>query len=77
MGVERNRDSNYRYTFNAVGGYRPSDKWELSLRWSLFGGKPYTEADVDSSLQSDRAVYLTQEYNEKQDTGLSQFIFTL
>ena len=66
MGVERNRDSNYKYTFNAVGGYRPSDKWELSLRWSLFGGKPYTEADVESSLQTDRAVYLTQEYNESR-----------
>ena len=63
-GVERNRDSNYKYLFNAVGGYRPNDKWEISFRWSLFGGKPYTEIDVDKSLITDGAIYFTEEYNE-------------
>ena len=66
IGVERNRDSNYKYLFNAVGGYRPNNKWEISMRWSLFGGKPYTEIDVDKSLITDRAIYFTEKYNQER-----------
>ena len=65
-GVERNRDSNYKYLFNAVGGYRPNNKWEISIRWSLFGGKPYTEIDVDKSSITDRAIYFTEKYNQER-----------
>ena len=66
QGIERNRDSNYKYILNLVGGYRPNNKWELSLRWSLFGGKPYTEIDREKSLLFDQAIYLTEKYNEKK-----------
>ena len=66
QGIERNRDSNYKYILNVVGGYRPNNKWELSLRWSLFGGKPYTEIDREKSLLFDQAIYLTEKYNEKK-----------
>ena len=48
---------------NVVGGYRPNNKWELSLRWSLFGGKPYTEIDREKSLLFDQAIYLKEKYN--------------
>jgi len=66
QGIERNRDSNYKYILNVVGGYRPNNKWELSLRWSLFGGKPYTEIDREKSLLFDQAIYLTEKYNEEK-----------
>ena len=66
QGIERNRDSNYKYIVNIVGGYRPNNKWELSLRWSLFGGKPYTEIDREKSLIFDQAIYFTDKYNEER-----------
>ena len=66
QGIERNRDSNYKYILNIVGGYRPNNKWELSLRWSLFGGKPYTEIDSEKSLIFDQVIYFTEKYNEKK-----------
>ena len=31
-GVERNRNHNYKYIFNMVGGYRPKSDWEISIR---------------------------------------------
>jgi hypothetical protein len=49
-GVNRNRDYNYNYIVNLIGGYRPQKDWELSVRWSYFGGKPYTPIDEESSL---------------------------
>ena len=35
-------------------------------RWSLFGGKPYTEIDREKSLLFDQAIYFTEKYNEKK-----------
>lgn len=66
QGIKRNRDSNYKYILNLVGGYRPNNKWELSLRWSLFGGKPYTEIDREKSLIFNQAIYFTEKYNEER-----------
>ena len=62
-GVERNRDNNYQYIFNVLGGYRPSNKWELSLRWSVFGGRPYTKVDELSSIYYNEPLYLVDEFN--------------
>ena len=66
LGIERNRDNNYQYLLNIIGGYRPSNKWEVSLRWSLFGGKPYTEIDEVSSIRYNESIYFTDKYNEKR-----------
>ena len=66
LGQKRDRDSNYKYIFNMVGGYRPNNKWELSLRWSFFGGKPYTEVDTATSLNLNEVVYFTDSFNEKR-----------
>jgi len=63
-GTERNRNYNYKYIFNIVGGYRPNNKWELSLRWSYFGGKPFTSINkVSSSILNEEVLYLDQ-FNE-------------
>ena len=66
LGIERNRDSNYKYILNVVGGYRPSNKWEISLRWSLFGGKPYTKVDRINSELFNQSIYFLDKYNEEK-----------
>ena len=42
--------------FNVVGGYRPSHKWELSGRWSIAGGAPYTPFDIPASTALNSGV---------------------
>ena len=65
-GNQWNRNYNYKYIFNIVGGYRPNNKWEISVRWSLFGGKPYTPFNENSSIFFDRPVRENDQYNSKR-----------
>ena len=65
-GITRNRDYNYQYIVNVVGGYRPEADWEFSVRWSLFGGKPYTPIDEVSSAISDGEVLFMDRWNESR-----------
>ena len=60
------QDYNYRYIFNIVGGYRPKEKWEISVRWSLFGGKPYTPIDELLSSKLDYEVLFEDQNNEEK-----------
>ncbi len=57
------RNYNYKYIFNIVGGYRPNNKWEISIRWSLFGGKPYTPFNENLSILLDRPVLEGNQFN--------------
>ena len=66
QGVERSRNNNYEYLFNLVGGYRPNPKWEISLRWSLFGGRPYTKIDLESSNYANEEVLFYSQFNESK-----------
>mgnify|MGYP003326346922 CR=1 FL=1 len=66
LGVKRNRNNNYEYLFNIVGGYRPSSRWEISLRWSLFGGRPYTKIDLVNSNLDDEEVLFYNEFNRSR-----------
>ena len=66
LGVKRNRNNNYEYLFNIVGGYRPSSSWEISLRWSLFGGRPYTKIDLVNSNLDDEEVLFYNEFNRSR-----------
>ena len=63
-GNEWNRNYNYKYIFNMVGGYRTNDQWEISVRWSLFGGKPYTPIDENSSSNFGTQVLYLDDFNE-------------
>jgi hypothetical protein len=63
-GIKRNRNHNYRYIFNIVGGYRPNTDWELSIRWSYFGGRPYTPINLDASILADEQILYQNEFNE-------------
>ena len=64
-GKKRNRNHNYKSIFNIVGGYRPSDSnWEISVRWSYFGGKPYTGINEELSLRYGQETSNNNRFNE-------------
>jgi TonB-dependent receptor-like protein/carboxypeptidase-like protein len=50
-GRERNRSFDNRHLVSLIAGYRPSDRWEYSLRWSYAGGRPCTPFDSDLSAR--------------------------
>ena len=64
--IKRNRNNNYRYIFNIVGGYRPSSDWELSVRWSYFGGRPYTPINLEASNYLDKQILYLEQFNEEK-----------
>jgi len=66
LDVKRNRNNNYEYLFNIVGGYRPNSKWEISLRWSLFGGRPYTKIDLENSNLNNEEILVYNEFNQSR-----------
>jgi outer membrane receptor for ferrienterochelin and colicin len=55
-GVFRNRLFDNRYIVNVSGGYRPNNKWQMSVKWTMVGGSPYTPFDVERST-AERAGY--------------------
>lgn len=52
----RDRTWDNRWLLNLVGGYRFSHAWELSGRWSLAGGAPYTALDPVASAALNHGV---------------------
>ncbi|MGE5681998.1 MAG: TonB-dependent receptor [Bacillota bacterium] len=48
-GIWRDRIYDNKYIFSAIGGYKPNDEWEFSLRWTYAGGCPYTPFDENKS----------------------------
>ena len=65
-GIERDRNHNYRYIFNIVGGYRPKSDWEVSIRWSYFGGRPYTPINLQASILNDEQFSDVENFNESK-----------
>jgi hypothetical protein len=55
-GVWRPRVFDNRWMASFEGGYKPSEKWEFSLRWIYAGGPPYTPVDVAASSATGRTV---------------------
>lgn len=49
LEIWQNRIYDNRYILNLSLGYKPSRKWELSTRWTLIGGAPYTPIDTKKS----------------------------
>lgn len=60
-GVWRNRINDNQYLLTLLAGYRPNDRWNLSLRLSLAGGIPYTPYDEERSAFFNRGI-LDQEH---------------
>jgi len=56
-GVLRYGDFDFRHLANAVVTYRFSTGWDVSLKWRLTGGQPYTPLDMKASVQRDWTYY--------------------
>jgi hypothetical protein len=49
LGVWRDRVYDNRWIFSVIGGYKPNQEWEYSVRWTYAGGGPYTPFDQQAS----------------------------
>lgn len=65
-GQWHNRAYDTRTLLSAVGGYKPNDTWELSIRWSYSGGRPYTPIDVERSLALNTEVIATDRFHAER-----------
>ena len=66
-GKWHNRMYDNQYVFNVVGGYKPNNKWEFSLRWTYAGGVPYTPFDVEASRQINSGVIDQTRINKERN----------
>ena len=55
-GTWRDRMFDNKYLLSVVGGWRPSNVWEVSVRFNLAGGTPYTPLDLAESARQNRSV---------------------
>ena len=56
-GVLRPGSFDYPFVANAVGGYRLTPNWEMSMRLAWLAGRPYTPYNVATSTAQVRGVY--------------------
>ncbi len=63
-GVWRDRVYDNRWTASLEGGYKPSNRWEFSMRWIFAGGPPYTPLDLEASAAAGRDVLDGSRINE-------------
>ena len=66
QGIDRNRLFDTRILFNVIGGYKPNDIWEFSVRWSYSGGRPVTPLDEDASAQFGDEVWDISSFNAER-----------
>ena len=52
-GVLRCGDFDFRHLLNALVSVKLSPSWDISLKWRLMGGQPYTPFDLKLSAQRD------------------------
>lgn len=55
-GEWRDRMFDNKYLFSVVGGWRPNNLWEVSVRFNMAGGTPYTPLDLSESARQNRTV---------------------
>ena len=65
-GIWRDRVFDNRFIFSIEGGYKPSTKWEYSVRWVVAGGSPYTPFDIQASRTVNKAVFDNSQINRQR-----------
>ena len=66
QGVDRNRLFDNKVLFNVIGGYKPNDVWEFSVRWTYSGGRPVTPLDETASAQFGDEVWDISAFNAER-----------
>jgi hypothetical protein len=56
-GVFRRGSFDTPHVLTAVGGYHVGDRWELSSRFTLASGRPYTPPLFTESVEQNRLIY--------------------
>lgn len=71
----RSRLFDNKVIFNVIGGYKPNDAWEVSIRWTYSGGRPYTPIDaVQTQTFGDEVLDLTRFNDERLPAYHSLFL---
>ncbi len=55
-----------QYIFSIIGGYKPSEEWEVSARWTYAGGGPYTPYDIAKSMEANRGIIDQNKINDER-----------
>ena len=55
-GAWRDRVYDNRWIFSIIGGYKPDQDWEYSLRWTYAGGGPFTPFDQEASTTANIGI---------------------
>ncbi len=55
-----------RYIFAVQGGYKPNQKWEFSIKWTIAGGRPYTPFDIELSEAANSGIFDQSRINSKR-----------
>lgn len=56
-GIWRDRKFDNKFLFSILGGYKPNDLWEFSVRWNYSGGAPFTPFDMTKSREANKEIY--------------------
>ena len=63
-GATYNRNFDTKFQTSVIGGWRPNDAFEVSVRWSYIGGRPYTPIDEAASRTAEATVYDVSRVND-------------
>lgn len=63
-GAWQDRLFDTRYLFSVIGGYRPNDLWEFSIRWTYQGGSVFTPVDPVASANSNTQILDIARFNQ-------------
>lgn len=55
-GTWHDRIYDNQYLFSVIGGYKPDNNWEFSIRWEIAGGVPYTPIDIQKSTAMNELI---------------------
>lgn len=62
-GIWRNRNYDNKFLFNIIGGYKPNNVWEFSMKFTYAGGVPYTPFDIERSQELNSGIIDREKIN--------------
>jgi hypothetical protein len=65
-GVLRRGSFDTPHVFTSVGGYQLGERWELSGRFTVASGRPYTPPLLPESVDQNRLVYDVARFNAER-----------